>query len=701
MSSNKPALRAEDMPDIEWLAEEGEWEEKGISYKALTEFGVGVRAEKPHVVAFPFYENGQIVGYQYRDLLSERKLGKREIWTDGRVNLFGLNMLRGADELYITEGLTDALTIYDATRRDKNRPDVLGLPGASTYKYLQSNYSVLRKYKRIYLVPDNDKAGQELVKQVMALPGMSPYKTHIVYLSDHKDVTEYRVNGDMFYFWEAARNSKPYAESPFLYNTKQLEDLKELNEASVPFRTGVDGLDYGLGGGIRREEFLGIVGFSGFGKSTFSLFLASEVVRLNPEAKVLVVGTEMSYKQNLRALAQMVTRTSWRGKPITSVQRQGAFTSVLQSEQLYLYRKNADVKELFDDIELAIVEHGINFVLIDVVTDLFPVGDLKSSGEVAKRLHSLTLGNDKEGIPPAAVVGVFHTSGVNAKAELSTNKIRGGNSIGNQMTSAIAVTGVTNSPRVPKETKREVVWLKKSREYAPDDVKDFYIEWNSDNMTYSQVEDEDNAKGQDNDTPRTEVPKPSRSESAASVSSLAVRAGDNDVTDESSTETVTPSGGEVRSPGLREAEAVEVNVEDVQQVHAGLSDTGDSNDSGVQGVANASEPSKVPRRIPDLRAVMEGRRKAESEGVGTGRDGTQPLGEKWVNVDTQQISKASGNPLTARRVHPANPQEYIDWGYLPPHPAPDDRANHARMARGESSTVPGTRKRRRAKLEEA
>lgn len=699
MSNEKPAMKPEDRPNIEWLDDKGTWQEKNISNRALTEFGVGVVAESPGTLAFPFYEHGSIVGYQYRDVAHEKKFNERKIWTEGRINLFGLHMLRGADELYITEGLTDALTIYDVTRGDKNRPDVLALPGASTTKYLQSNFSVLRKYKRVYLVPDNDKAGEQLVKNVMDLPGMSHYKTHIVQLTDHKDVTEYRQHGDMFYFWEAARNSKPFAESPFLYNVEQLEDLEQALQSSAPFTTGIDALDHGLGGGIRREEFMGVVGFSGFGKSTFSLFLASQITKLNPEAKVLIVGTEMNYKQNLKALAQMVQGSSWRNRVVTSIERRGAFSSVLSNEQIYLYRKPVDdIDLLLEDIEIGIVEHGINMIFIDVVTDLFPVGDLKTSGQVAKALHTITLGNDERNIPSAAVIGVFHTSGANNKSELSGNKIRGGNAVQNQLTSAIAISGLTDSPRPGTDTRREVLWLKKSREHAPDTTHDFFINWNSEDMTYKQIEDkEDNAKREEDNVQRQDVQEQSRSSRTRSVSRVAVRARDNDATDDSPTTTATPSGFEDGSVVSREAKTTEAIVEDVQQVHAGLSDTGGANDNRVQGVADSSEPRKVPRGIPNLRAVMEGRNSAESEGVGTGRNGTQPLDPTWINVDIQPITKASGDIATARQVPPSYPQEYFEHGMLSPYPTPEERRLYAQMAKGERDSVPKRRRIERAK----
>ena len=68
--------KIKDKPNLEWLDSTGKWDEKGISNATLTEWGVGVVAESPGTLAFPFYEHGELVGYQYRDVAAERKTGK-------------------------------------------------------------------------------------------------------------------------------------------------------------------------------------------------------------------------------------------------------------------------------------------------------------------------------------------------------------------------------------------------------------------------------------------------------------------------------------------------------------------------------------------------------------------------------------------------------------------------------------------------
>ena len=695
-SSSEPVeriMKLEERPNIEWLDPKGTWTEKAISNQALTEFGVGVVAESPGTLAFPFYENGQLVGYQYRDIAYERKSGKRKFWTEGKVNLFGMHMLRGADVLYLVEGLTDALTIYDVTRNDKNRPDVLAIPGASITKLVQSNYATLRNYKKIYLVPDNDTAGRALVENVMSLPGMSPYRTHVVDLVDHKDITDYRMNGDTFYFFEQVRNSQPYADSPFLYKTEQLAEDAEFKSEFKPFITGIPQLDEGLGGGLHREEFFGVVGFTGFGKSTLALYMATQIVKLNPDARVLIIGTEMNHRQNLKALAQMMTGKSWRGDTVvTETMKQGAFSQVLGNEQVYLYKKSAyDWQNTLLDIELAIVEHGVNLVLIDVVTDLWRLGKLDESAAVAKDLHKLTLGDEEKALPPVAVVGVFHTSGANDG--LAMDKIRGGRAVGNQITAAIGVTGRTSDPKVPKDAIRKVEWLKKSRENAPDVLEDFHLEWRRDTMTYKTWSEPVDAEGKADSTQRTNVSKSRRSKNTEDVSKLDVRAGSSDTADEISGQEVIHVTEEHRDTSDRAVrESVEDVVEDVQELHARLPDTGGEDVSGVQGVANASEPSDVPRSIPNLQQVIDRVSSAESQGIGTGRTGRLPIADEWINVDTQPISKASGDIASARQVPRSNPQNYVNLGMLPTYPTAEERRVHATVASKEPSAVHGGRK---------
>lgn len=648
--------------------------ERGISKRVLRLEDIGEVEGRKGVLAFPFFREGRLSGIKYRDFELEKVTGKKEVWVDGELNLFGVHTLKGRPNLIITEGETDYLTLKEMLASE-NRPqyDVLAMPGASTFKYVLENIPLLNTYQKIYVIPDNDKAGAEMSTSFLNVTGLSQYKVHIVSLQRHNDINDYYKARQLYELKQEIYASQPVAASPFLISAEDynIDDIIDENEVAG-FDTGYSSLNASLGGGLRPSEFMGIMSFTGYGKSSFAMNLVSNILELNPEARVLYVGTEMSYRQNLRWLAQIRNGGSWQMNLVSRREKETQIHSVTEGGRFIQMKTDyRDIK--MSDVQDAIAMYGVNLVVYDVVTDLWDVGDFGAASSIARELHELTKGSVARNLPPVAVIGVAHTSGENDR--LSSDKVAGGRGVSRQFTSILTIDSYNKdkSSGMPQDNIRVFNWAKKSRDYGFGAVK-FKLEYDSRTMKYKEIKN-DVTKRESHVSERETLQEQSGSDSPTDVPDLEVR------TDA----TVLPevSEGIAASDGLRDDEGLtgehqteEPIREDVRQMDAnaetvstGLPDT-ERNDSRVQGVDDTSEQKNIPPSLPELREIQRNR--------------------EWFNVDINPPQHT-----TPKAVHRFNPRDVLGEYTIPKADKSVHRTADDRLDGGTSNSIPNVRERKR------
>ncbi|CAN8073490.1 unnamed protein product [Agarophyton chilense] len=142
--------------------------ERGLTDAVLSAYGVGATnvrffdgeswSSQPSIT-FPMYdENGRVARYKLRSVHDKgcMKLEPK----GGQWGLFGLHIVPpSADELILTEGELDAMSVYQATGRA-----AVSVPNGASSLPIQA-LPLLERFQRIYLWMDEDDAGQNGARQ--------------------------------------------------------------------------------------------------------------------------------------------------------------------------------------------------------------------------------------------------------------------------------------------------------------------------------------------------------------------------------------------------------------------------------------------------------------------------------------------------------------------------------------------------------
>jgi twinkle protein len=166
---------------------------RGISPEAVDHFKLGLNTdlEGARWLTIPHYIGGDLVNIKSRSLPPAEKDFKRV--KDCRSVLFNADAIEGAEELYLTEGEIDAITLWDQGIKNV----VATTTGAGSFD--PAWVDLLKPVKKIYLVYDPDEPGQKGAREVARRLGYG--RTFNVLLPDGRDMNEFFQSGkDLFDF---------------------------------------------------------------------------------------------------------------------------------------------------------------------------------------------------------------------------------------------------------------------------------------------------------------------------------------------------------------------------------------------------------------------------------------------------------------------------------------------------------------------
>ena len=143
------------------------------------------------------YENGELVFEKFRrPRKPEQGEGKEWSSTGGKPILFGMDKVSFSKPLVITEGMIDAMSLYQA-----GVTNVVSVPcGCKDMTWVKLCWDWLEKFNQFILFGDADLPGQEMVQQLMKrfgedrcmLPPKYPYATMpdgtVVPMKDANDI---------------------------------------------------------------------------------------------------------------------------------------------------------------------------------------------------------------------------------------------------------------------------------------------------------------------------------------------------------------------------------------------------------------------------------------------------------------------------------------------------------------------------------
>ena len=126
----------------------------------------------------------------------------REEGTDTTA-LFGIMDDAKDETLVITEGEFDCAAVYEASKRN-----VVSVPnGRQDFGWIEANWEVLEKYKKIILCGDNDEAGHEMIEKL--IPKLGEYRCSVVQIPETcKDANEVLVKHGKFFLSAIIKEAK-------------------------------------------------------------------------------------------------------------------------------------------------------------------------------------------------------------------------------------------------------------------------------------------------------------------------------------------------------------------------------------------------------------------------------------------------------------------------------------------------------------
>lgn len=151
------------------------FEKRKISAATLNEFRV---TQKDNVVCFNFYKNDELVNVKYRT--SDKKFWQEQ---NTEPALYNMDKCVG-HELYICEGEIDCMSFYEAGIKN-----CVSVPnGVKDLNWITHQWDFLEQFEKIYIVFDQDDAGQEMVDEIATRLGKWRAYNIILPAKDANDV---------------------------------------------------------------------------------------------------------------------------------------------------------------------------------------------------------------------------------------------------------------------------------------------------------------------------------------------------------------------------------------------------------------------------------------------------------------------------------------------------------------------------------
>lgn len=290
--------------------------------------------------------------------------------------LYGMDTCSNPDKkLIITEGELDAPCAYEMTGINS-----VSIPNGcqGVENAIRNNYLWLKQFKLIYIVFDNDSAGQAAAEKARELIGYRarivhlpeyrvPLEDDLIVLKDARDFRKYHFDSEFQEALTAADNSV----QPFVWSHDDL--MQQISDSynqgnTRHYSTGIPELDRLCP--IRLKELTLAFGSPGRGKSSLGRFIAKSLIEQG--VRPYYMSFEEPPDKVLHKLSPLIL-----GEPIY-YGADGKVTNPLPDllDKMARVAKVMDIAKIdsldpdtiYDAIECAYVTHGCQFILLDHIT---------------------------------------------------------------------------------------------------------------------------------------------------------------------------------------------------------------------------------------------------------------------------------------------------------------------------------------------
>lgn len=296
--------------------------ERKLTKECIVHFKLGFRDEfqstdddldslteenKQPYIAIPYLEHGKCVNIKYRYIGDKEDVTKWRREKGGKTSLFNYDVCFDNDytTLLISESEIDAMSLW--CRGYKN---VVGLTGgAKTFK--QEWYDVTQRFEKIYIVLDNDEAGQIGAKLLAKRLGLNRCY-NVLLPSDTKDPNDFFKKYDNDYFDDLLSKATQF-------DVERVQSLRQLikqevikldapDEVLTSFETDWKRLNFVLGT-LDYGSMIVVAARSKIGKTSVVHNLSVQLAhRYN--AKIFEFQCEMTEKDLSNAYSQIITGES-------------------------------------------------------------------------------------------------------------------------------------------------------------------------------------------------------------------------------------------------------------------------------------------------------------------------------------------------------------------------------------------------------
>jgi 5S rRNA maturation endonuclease (ribonuclease M5) len=185
---------------------------RGITSESIKRFKLGLFSRNgTQWLTIPHFEAGELINIKYRSVPPAEKTFRRE--KDCRSVLFNGDVLNNVDEIIVTEGEIDAITLVQAGF--ENTVGVTAGAGSFPREWIDQ----LKGIKRIYLAFDGDETGQKGTRSIAKLLGHE--RCFHLQLPEGRDINDFFRDHDVFDFQQLLNQASPIAEpeapNPFAF----------------------------------------------------------------------------------------------------------------------------------------------------------------------------------------------------------------------------------------------------------------------------------------------------------------------------------------------------------------------------------------------------------------------------------------------------------------------------------------------------
>jgi 5S rRNA maturation endonuclease (ribonuclease M5)/KaiC/GvpD/RAD55 family RecA-like ATPase len=341
--------------------------ERGFSVEAIEHFKLGLTNEYGKKwILIPFYNKGNLIYAKYRTVPPAKKefrgLSGREC------PLFNQEVIvQDMEELILTEGEFDALSCWS-----NGIKNVVGVPGANMKKALWIKSLDDAAPKKIYLLYDNDKVGQEAAKEMAVRVGIE--KCYNVVLpsefngTEVKDINEFfKAGGTVEDLQKILASAKPFAVEGIYSVTEVVEEIRndilERGGVKAKYRGKWDEVNL-LTGGYDDGDLVGVIAEGKVGKTTWCMNELDYLVRTYSRAG-LMFCQEMQPKRLVSKWISYITDTPDDKLKVENVDAALSNAADMKADLLWGYTKSSKFSEIADTIRQAVRRYGVKFVCFD------------------------------------------------------------------------------------------------------------------------------------------------------------------------------------------------------------------------------------------------------------------------------------------------------------------------------------------------